>query len=125
MSANCPGFKGQGHRPTKCRKCFKDISDHKIDLGPVSVYGTYRIRRGTNRSTLELDNLGSAANLTTLRYDSNTNLAAASDSPRVLSRRNSRNEKPPEEPTTSITVPTVNHVSRVDSTDDDYQRPPT
>jgi hypothetical protein len=28
MSANCPGFKPHGVKPTRCRKCFKEYSEH-------------------------------------------------------------------------------------------------
>lgn len=76
MSVNCPGFKPQGPRPTKCRRCFKDVSEHNLDLGPSSTFSVYRIRRGNSRSTLELSNLGSAANLSYLNYGSNSNLNA-------------------------------------------------
>lgn len=38
MSASCPGFMPHGVRPTRCRRCFRDLSEHKLDTkdkGPV------------------------------------------------------------------------------------------
>ena len=30
MSANCPGFKPGTVKPTRCRRCYKDYSEHVI-----------------------------------------------------------------------------------------------
>jgi len=37
MSANCPGFKPHGVKPTRCRRCFKEYSEHvkKDDILPI------------------------------------------------------------------------------------------
>lgn len=125
MSTSCPGFKPQGHRPTKCRKCFKDIADHKIDLGPVSTYSVYRIRRGTSRSTLELDNLGSAANLSTLRYDSTTSLnvePSADANSSAITRQGSRYRITSEDNEQSASKATSNHVSESRTDEDDLAK---
>lgn len=94
MSAACPGFKPQGHRPLKCRRCYKDFNEHNVDLPPVSDFGVYRIRRGSSLSTLELDHLGSAANLTSAPHSPRT--------PRLYEERPSEETQPRPESSTSV-----------------------
>lgn len=119
MSVNCPGFRPQGHRPTKCRKCFKDVTEHNLEnLGPISTYNVYRIRRGNSRSTLELDNLGSAVNLFTVPRDSNSNLSPSTieevtyDEARSRSRPAQQVEDTEKPPSASSTI----RIEEVDST---------
>lgn len=83
MSANCPGFRPHSVRATRCRRCFRDYSEHKPEqLGSVTdVSGGFsRINKTTSASSY----VGGGSGESTKRGSFGSGLNSATEVPKTV-----------------------------------------